>query len=94
MPPKKRQLEVMMKERYIPAFVMLLAGAVTSMINIINKVELVSGLKRLLLVVIIFYFVGLVVKAIIKIAYKKIPEKEETEGNKEEVTKPEETKKL
>ncbi len=54
-----------MRERYIPAIVMLLAGAITSIINIVNKVKVNDGLLRLLLVLVIFYFVGLIIKAII-----------------------------
>ena len=54
-----------MRERYIPALVMLLAGAITSVLNIVNKLRVEDGLKRLLLVLVIFYFVGLIIKAII-----------------------------
>ena len=70
------QMEVMMRERYIPAIIMLLAGAITSVINIINKVERVAGLKRLLLVIIIFYFIGLIAKAIIVKVMSNMKEKE------------------
>lgn len=80
-----------MRERYIPAFVVLLAGAITSIINIVNKVELVTGLKRLLLVIIVFYFIGIIVKAVIKAALTKFAKKEEPEESPEE--KPEEEKK-
>lgn len=55
-----------MRIRYIPAMIMLAAGAITSIINIVNKVELLTGLKRLLLVLIIFYFIGLIVRSIAK----------------------------
>ncbi len=55
-----------MKEKYIPALIMLIAGAVTSILDIINKVELLSSLKRLLFVLILFYIIGLIVKAILK----------------------------
>lgn len=53
-----------MKERYIPAFIMLTAGAITSILNIVNKVQILTGLKRLLIVLIIFYILGLIVKSI------------------------------
>ncbi len=78
-----------MKERYIPPFIMLLAGAITSVINIIYKVELVTGLKRLLLVIVVFYIVGMIVKTIVKVALTKFAKKEETEVNDEEVELPE-----
>lgn len=73
-----------MKERYIPAFIMLIAGAITSIINIVNKVELVDGLKRLLLVIVIFYFVGLITKLIINVALTKFAKKDKPEENQEE----------
>jgi fructose-specific phosphotransferase system IIC component len=85
-----------LRERYIPAFIVLVAGAITSVINIVNKVELVTGLKRLLLVILIFYFVGLIVKAVIKAALTKFAKKEEPEestGDKpKEEAQPEEKK--
>lgn len=54
-----------MKDRYIPAMIMLCAGAVTCILDIYNKVELVTSLKRLLLVMFIFYIIGLIARAII-----------------------------
>lgn len=54
-----------MKERYIPALVMLIAGTITSILNVVNKVEVLEGLKRLLAVLLLFYFTGLIVKAVI-----------------------------
>jgi flagellar biosynthesis/type III secretory pathway M-ring protein FliF/YscJ len=44
---------------------MLFAGAITSIINIVNKVEPLTSLKRLLLVLVIFYVIGLIARAII-----------------------------
>lgn len=73
-----------MKERYIPAFIMLIAGAITSIINIVNKVELVPGLERLLVVIVIFYFIGLITKAIINTALTKFAKKEKPEENQED----------
>lgn len=66
-----------MRVRYIPALIMLVAGAITSILNIVNKVEPVSGLKRLLLILIIFFIFGLIVRAIIlKITVKKAKDEE------------------
>ncbi|MDF2542241.1 MAG: hypothetical protein K0S47_1959 [Herbinix sp.] len=65
-----------MKDRYIPAVITLIAGAVVSGLNIINKVEMLAGLKRLLLVLLIFYVIGLIARAIIKKATTKTPPKE------------------
>jgi flagellar biosynthesis/type III secretory pathway M-ring protein FliF/YscJ len=71
---------------------MLIAAAITSVINIINQVEIVTALKRLLLVIIIFYILGLVLKSVMKVALSKFAEKEQT-GEKQEEQQPEEEKK-
>lgn len=63
-----------MQDRYIPALTTLIAGAATSIINFMNKVEFFTGLKRLLLVLIIFYIIGLVARAIIVRVTNPIPE--------------------
>jgi Ca2+/H+ antiporter len=77
-----------MKERYIPALIMLIAGAVTSILDIIHKVELLTSLKRLLLVLILFYIIGLIAKAVIKRATMTKDKKEEVEEpNEEEAAK-------
>ena len=80
-----------MRERYIPALVMLLAGAITSVLNIVNKINAEEGLKRLLLVLVLFYFVGLIIKAIIVRTVINAPKKgedildEEVESAEEEM---------
>jgi F0F1-type ATP synthase assembly protein I len=74
-----------MRERFIPAIVMLLAGAITSIINIVNNVDKLVATKRLLLVLIIFYMVGLIAKAIIKRALTKASKKSEEDELKEEI---------
>ncbi|NLZ82636.1 MAG: hypothetical protein GX915_03115 [Clostridiales bacterium] len=51
---------------YLPALVMLIAGAITSIINIIRKVELVTSLKGLLVVLIVFYILGLVTRSVVE----------------------------
>lgn len=54
-----------MQRKYIPAFVMLLAGAVTSIVEIITKMDVLKSLKILLAVLIIFYIIGCIAKAIV-----------------------------
>lgn len=74
-----------MKERYIPALIMLVAGAVTSILDIIHQVELLTSLKRLLLVLILFYIIGLIAKAILKRATSpKEKNKDAEESSNEE----------
>jgi len=54
-----------MRERYIAPAIMLAAGAITSVLNIVNEVGKFEGLKRLLLVLILFYIIGRVAAKII-----------------------------
>lgn len=68
---------------YLPALIMLIAGAITSIIDIINKVELVTSLKRLLVVLIIFYILGLITRAIV---VKTLVERKKTEEEDYEET--------
>lgn len=68
---------------YLPALIMLIAGAITSIIDIINKVELVTSLKRLLVVLIIFYILGLITRAIVE---KTLVERKKTEEEDYEET--------
>ena len=54
-----------MRERYLPALIMLIAGAITCILDISNKTDLLTSLKRLLIVLIVFYIIGLIAKEII-----------------------------
>lgn len=73
-----------MRERFIPAIIMLIAGTVTSIINLINKVEINTGLKRLFLILVVFYFIGIIAKAFIRKALSMKPKQVEEDINKEE----------
>lgn len=66
-----------MRDRIIPALVTLIAGAVTCIIDIYRNAKLLPSLKRLLLVLIIFYIIGLIAKAIIKKVFEYKPNIEE-----------------
>ena len=82
-----------MREKYIPAIIMLIAGTAASIINIINKVELITGLKRLLFVLVLFYIIGLIAKAIIVKTMNAIPKEtqEEIIQDNEEIQQQENT---
>lgn len=54
-----------MKTRYIPAIVVLIASCIVSVLNIRDDVELMLGMKRLLVVVFLFYIIGTIAKYII-----------------------------
>ena len=87
-----------MKRRMSPIFLMLLAGAITSIITYIKDYELVKMLWTLLGVLIVFYALGVVIKktlnlfdAQIEEAEKKAKEAEEKEKEKEGPVGEEET---
>lgn len=80
-----------MRERYIPPFIMLLAGVITSIFNIVNKTEMVTALKQLLFILIIFYIVGLFVKsiymtAVVKYARKQVVQEADTNASNTDKT--------
>lgn len=53
------------KRRLIPAFVMLTAGAVTSILMVVKGCELNEFLARLLVILILFYVLGCLLKGIL-----------------------------
>ena len=64
-----------MKTRFIPALVALLAATAVSIINIVNKTELIPGLRNLLITTLAFYILGSLAKSIINhTIYKKKPD--------------------
>lgn len=54
-----------MKRKYIPAFVMLLAGAVVSIAEIVMQMDVLKSLEILLVVLVVFYILGCIAKAIV-----------------------------
>ncbi len=81
-----------MKERYIAPAIMLIAGAITSILNIIDKIPVLDGLIRLLVVLIVFYILGKIVTVIIRKAMtpKDIEEKIDEKILKENIAAEEE----
>lgn len=55
-----------MKDRYIAPAVMLIAGAVMSVVNIINHETMLTSLERLLFVLICFYIIGKIAAVVIR----------------------------
>lgn len=72
-----------MRDRFLPALITLIAGAVICIIDIYRKASLLSSLKRLLLVLIIFYIIGLIAKAVIKKALEYRPDVSDDEVDTE-----------
>ncbi|WP_033166688.1 hypothetical protein [Clostridium sp. KNHs205] len=67
-----------MKDRYIAPAVMLLAGAVMSIVNIINHETLLVSLWRVFLVLIGFFILGKIAAAVIR---KATSEKQAADKN-------------
>lgn len=76
----------MMRDRLIPPLITLIAGAVVCIIDIYHKTELLLSLKRLLIVLIVFYIIGLVARSVIRKVLSQKPKanEEELEGDSEE----------
>lgn len=55
----------MKKTKLIPPFIMLMAGAIASILTFLNHYDIKDMLFILLIVLIIFYILGLVVKKIL-----------------------------
>ncbi len=72
-----------MNTKYIPAVIMLLGGLVYCIVGIYNKDEFTWGYTLLLLLVlVIFYIIGSIAKAILD-KYVPIPSEEEVEAETE-----------
>lgn len=68
-----------MKTKSIPAFIMLLAGAIACIAGIASHLEVAGFVKMLLIVLIVFYFFGCIVKIILDSNFKE-EDKETTDG--------------
>ena len=74
------------KRRLVPPFVMLTAGAITSILMVVKGCELNEFLARLLTILIIFYVLGCVLKGILDMIERQNtpPEPEEESDSEEE----------
>lgn len=69
-----------MKTNSIPAVVMLLAGLIDCVVSIYQRLSLFNFTKRLLLVLVIFYILGCVVKIVIDMNFKQMDDLPQEEG--------------
>ncbi len=74
-----------MKNRFIPAFIMLTAGLICSLISILNHWEIIHSLVTLLLVLLIFYCLGSVGEYIIRKVQEKNTEDRLEEERQEKI---------
>lgn len=77
-----------MKTKHIPALVTLLAGAVAALLMWLWKVDFFTFTRNLLIVLVIFYILGIVIKIILDFNFKDMEDeaKEEGEGETGEET--------
>lgn len=68
-----------MKTKSIPAIIMLTAGLVTCIVGILTHIETIRLVKVLLIVLLIFYVLGCIVKMIIDSNFKEM-EEDTTDG--------------
>lgn len=73
-----------MKTKPIPAIVMLIAGFVTCIMSIRYHLELKVFTKTLLLVLIAFYFLGIVIKIILDKNFPEMKEEEQEDANQKQ----------
>lgn len=69
-----------MKTKTVPAIIMLTGGFITCVIGIINQQDTTTFVRNLLIVLVIFYIFGCVVKIVLD---KNFPEMEETDEEAE-----------
>lgn len=71
------------KRRLVPPFVMLTAGAITSILMVVKGCELNEFLARLLTILIIFYVLGCVLKGILDMIDRQNTPPEPEEGDED-----------
>lgn len=71
-----------MKTKHVPALVMLLAGAVASLLMLIWKVDFFHFTRNLLIILIVFYILGSIIRVILDRNFKDMDE-ENPEGEEE-----------
>ncbi len=69
-----------MKTKHIPALVTLLAGAVAALLMWLWKVDFFTFTRNLLIVLVIFYILGIVIKVILDRNFKDMEEETTEEG--------------
>lgn len=75
-----------MRTRYIPAGVMLVAGTVTCVVSIVQKQDIIKSLITLLVVLILFYVIGLIAKFFIEKIIKDLKANKNLEQKDEDGT--------
>lgn len=77
-----------MKTKSVPAIIMLTAGFIACIAGMYAHMEVAGFMKMLLIVLIVFYILGCLVKMVLDKNFAEVPEEETTDG--EEVQSDEE----
>ena len=77
-----------MKTKSVPAIIMLTAGFIACIAGMYAHMEVAGFMKMLLIVLIVFYILGCIVKMVLDKNFAEVPEEETTDG--EEVQSDEE----
>ena len=73
-----------MKVKCVPAIVTLSAGLVNCIVSIYYHLDIYTYLKQLLLVLILFYFIGCILQWILDFGINKMEDKKENMDEKQE----------
>ena len=79
-----------MNTKSIPAFIMLIGGALACILGILNRYETIHFVTMLLIVLVVFYFMGCMIKIVIDKNFQGmdeqvLDEQEESEEAKENI---------
>lgn len=76
-----------MRTRYIPAGVMLMGGAVSCIISIVQKQDIIKSLITLLVVLILFYIIGYIAKFFVEKILKDFSENRKNKDIDDDIEK-------
>lgn len=80
-----------MKSKFLPCLIMLLAGFICSIISIRQSVDLMTFTTRLLLVLVIFYIIGAIIRVVLDKAFAAMADKDVKDDDTAEDTSDNET---
>lgn len=85
-----------MNTKSIPAFIMLLGGAIACILGLVNGYETMEFIIMVLIVLVVFYFMGCIIKMIVDKNFQGMDEQvqdeqEESEEAKENIESTEQT---
>lgn len=76
-----------MNTRQIPAIIMLIAGLITCIVTAFQKVNTITFLTTLFMVLLVFYILGCIVKIVIERTINTDNKKDQEETSEEETEK-------